>query len=106
MARCLAYEFAPEKIRVNCISPGLTRSFSSGPLWQDEKVLAPIVAAIPLRRIGEPEDIAATVVFLSADGGSYVTGATLLVDGGQVALANPSLTAGSVVDTMAGSKFN
>ena len=106
MARCLADEFAVDRIRVNCVAPGLTRSDASRPLWENAQVLAPITQAIPLRRIGEPDDIAGAVIFLSAQAGSYVSGSSLIVDGGQTKLSVPSGAAGGVVDVMQGTSFN
>jgi NAD(P)-dependent dehydrogenase (short-subunit alcohol dehydrogenase family) len=89
MARSLADELAPERIRVNCIAPGLIRSFTSGMVWRDPTRLKVAEAGIPLGRIGEPEDIAGAVVFLASNAGSYVTGTTIYVDGGRSFLAPP-----------------
>jgi NAD(P)-dependent dehydrogenase (short-subunit alcohol dehydrogenase family) len=86
MARSLADEMADENIRVNCVAPGLIRSFASQPLWRDEKMLAASEAGIPLKRIGEPDDVAGAVIFLVSRAGSYVTGETILVDGGRASL--------------------
>jgi NAD(P)-dependent dehydrogenase (short-subunit alcohol dehydrogenase family) len=101
MARCLADEMAGENIRVNCIAPGLIRSFSSRPLWRNEAMLQASEAGIPLRRIGEPEDVAGTVVFLASRAGSYVTGETLLVDGGRTMLSPPRPASGSDLSAVA-----
>jgi NAD(P)-dependent dehydrogenase (short-subunit alcohol dehydrogenase family) len=89
MARSLADELAPERIRVNCVAPGLTRSFTSGMVWRDPTRLQVAEAAVPLGRIGEPEDVAGAVIFLASKGGSYVTGTTIFVDGGRGFLAPP-----------------
>jgi len=89
LARCLADEMAAERIRVNCIAPGLIRSFSSQPIWRNERILEASERGIPLGRIGEPEDVAGTVVFLASRAGSYVTGETILVDGGRTLLSPP-----------------
>jgi hypothetical protein len=89
MARSLADEMAPQRIRVNCIAPGLIRSFASGKVWRDPERLKVAEATIPLGRIGEPEDIAGAVVFLASNAGSYVTGTTLHVDGGRSFLSPP-----------------
>jgi NAD(P)-dependent dehydrogenase (short-subunit alcohol dehydrogenase family) len=96
MARCLADEMAAENIRVNCIAPGLIRSYSSRPLWRNEAMLRASEAGIPLQRIGEPEDVAGTVVFLVSRAGSYVTGETILVDGGRTQLSSPRADAGAL----------
>ncbi|MDO7843625.1 SDR family NAD(P)-dependent oxidoreductase [Sphingomonas immobilis] len=90
MARCLADELVGEKIRVNCVAPGFIRSFSSAPVVADEQAMVHIVGSVPLKRIGEPEDIAGAAIFLSSRAGSYVTGATILVDGGRLQLSPPS----------------
>jgi len=69
----LADESASDAIRVNNVAPGLIRSHSSRYLWQDESTLAKVSTDIPLQRIGEPEDIAGAVVFLSSTARSYLT---------------------------------
>jgi NAD(P)-dependent dehydrogenase (short-subunit alcohol dehydrogenase family) len=106
MARCLADEFASQRIRVNCVAPGLVRTFSSRPLWENSEILASVTAGIPLGRIGEPSDIAGAVVYLASQAGSYVTGTVLMVDGGQVNLSVPSPTSDGVTNTLSGVKFN
>jgi NAD(P)-dependent dehydrogenase (short-subunit alcohol dehydrogenase family) len=108
MARCLADEFASQNIRVNCVSPGLIRSFSSQPLWRNDAVLGAITQGIPLRRIGEPEDIAGAVIFLSSQAGSYVTGSAIIVDGGRTHLSAPTALAAAdgLVDAMSGVSLN
>src|SRR5882757_773013 len=89
LARSLADEMAFERIRVNCVAPGLIRSFTSAKVWRDADRLEVAEAGIPLGRIGEPKDIAGAVVFLASDAGSYVTGTTIHVDGGRSFLAPP-----------------
>jgi len=89
MARSLADEMAGEHIRVNCVAPGLIRSFTSGKVWRDADRLKAAEAGIPLGRIGEPDDIAGAVIFLASNAGSYVTGTTIHVDGGRTFLAPP-----------------
>ncbi len=106
LARCLADEFAADAITVNCVAPGLIRSFSSKPLWEDEAVLDAVTAGIPLRRIGEPDDIAGAVIFLTSAAGGYVSGATIPVDGGRSRLSPPNLGASVTDETMQGSTFN
>ena len=96
MARCLADEMAAQNIRVNCIAPGLVRSYSSRPLWRTEAMLKLSEAGIPLQRIGEPDDVAGAVVFLVSRAGSYVTGETILVDGGRTQLSPPRSDAGAL----------
>jgi NAD(P)-dependent dehydrogenase (short-subunit alcohol dehydrogenase family) len=89
MARSLADELAPEHIRVNCVAPGLVRSFTSSMVWRDPARLKVAEEGVPLGRIGEPEDIAGAVIFLASKAGSYVTGTTIYVDGGRSFLAPP-----------------
>lgn len=83
MAKCLAAEVVADNVRVNCIAPGLIRSYSSAPLWNNAQVLEPFLDGIPMHRIGEPDDIAGGVIFLASAAGSYVTGATIAIDGGR-----------------------
>lgn len=106
LARCLADEFAPDNIRVNCVAPGLVRSFSSKPLWEDEAVLDGVTRDIPLKRIGEPDDVAGAVVFLVSAAGSYVSGATIPVDGGRVNLSSSADRESVLDETMSGTTFN
>ena len=94
MARCLADEFAAERIRVNCVAPGFIHSFSSQPIVDNPVAKAAMADGTPLGRIGEPEDIAGAVIFLVSKAGSYVTGNTILVDGGRAMLAPPQLAKG------------
>jgi NAD(P)-dependent dehydrogenase (short-subunit alcohol dehydrogenase family) len=82
MARNLAVEWGPSNVRVNCIAPGLVRTDFARALWEDEKTYAKAVAQYPLRRIGEPDEIAGAAVFLASKAGSFTTGQTLVIDGG------------------------
>jgi NAD(P)-dependent dehydrogenase (short-subunit alcohol dehydrogenase family) len=86
MARSLAQEFVTEKIRVNCIAPGTTHSHSTDTTYADPEAMQRATEAIPLQRIGDPEDIAGAVVFLCSRAGSYLTGAVLPVDGGRATI--------------------
>ncbi|MDD3360828.1 MAG: SDR family NAD(P)-dependent oxidoreductase [Hespellia sp.] len=79
MTVSLARELGPDQIRVNAVAPGVTRTDMVAAL--PEEMIAPLVARIPLRRIGEPEDIANACLFLASDLASYVTGEILSVDG-------------------------
>ena len=102
MALSLADEMAGEKIRVNCIAPGLVRTHASQALWRNAAAVESVSASIPLQRIGEPEDIGGAVVFLVSAAGSYVTGQTLLVDGGWTCLsARTPASAANPVDLVA-----
>jgi NAD(P)-dependent dehydrogenase (short-subunit alcohol dehydrogenase family) len=83
MARNLADEFGPQGVRVNCIAPGLIRTDFARALWENPDTLARSTARSPLRRIGEPEEIAGAAVFLASRAGGFTTGQTFVIDGGQ-----------------------
>lgn len=82
LARNLAVEFGPSGVRVNCIAPGLIQTDFARALWENPEILKQAVAPTPLRRIGQPDEIAGAAVFLASQAGSYVTGQALVVDGG------------------------
>lgn len=82
LARNLAVEYGPYNVRVNCIAPGLIKTDFARALWEDPATLTERMATTPLRRIGEPDEIAGAAVFLASRAGSYVTGQSLVVDGG------------------------
>ncbi len=82
LARNLAVEYGPHNIRVNCIAPGLIKTDFARALWEDAAMLAQRTASTPLRRIGEPDEIAGAAVFLASRAGSFVTGQSLVIDGG------------------------
>lgn len=82
LARNLAAEFGPHNVRVNCIAPGLIKTDFARALWDNPNTLAEITATTPLRRIGMPEEVAGTAVFLASPASSFVTGHALVVDGG------------------------
>ena len=79
ITRSLARELGPKGIRVNAVAPGITATDMVAAL--PPKMIEPLKAQIPLRRVGEPEDVANAFVFLASDLASYVTGAVLPVDG-------------------------
>ncbi len=79
MTLSLARELGPSNIRVNAVAPGITRTDMVAAL--PKEMIEPMTAAIPLRRIGEPEDVANAFVFLASDMASYVTGEVMSVDG-------------------------
>lgn len=83
MARNLADEYGPKGVRVNCIAPGLIRTDFAKALWENPDTLARSTARSPLRRIGEPEEIAGAAVFLASRAGAFTTGQTFVIDGGQ-----------------------
>jgi NAD(P)-dependent dehydrogenase (short-subunit alcohol dehydrogenase family) len=82
LARNLAVEFGPHNVRVNCIAPGLIKTDFARALWEDAGMLKERMSTTPMRRIGEPDEIAGAAVFLASQAGSYVTGQSLVVDGG------------------------
>ena len=82
LARNLAVELGPHNVRVNCIAPGLIKTDFAKALWEDEKLLAERNQSTPLRRIGNPDEIAGAAVFLASKAGSFMTGQTLVIDGG------------------------
>ena len=82
LARNLAVEWGPKNVRVNCIAPGLIRTDFAKALWENPKIYAETVAKYPLRRIGEPDEIAGAAVFLASPAGSFTTGQAIVIDGG------------------------
>jgi NAD(P)-dependent dehydrogenase (short-subunit alcohol dehydrogenase family) len=82
LARNYAVEYGAHNVRVNCIAPGLIRTDFARALWENPDLLQAANAATPMRRIGEPDEIAGAAVFLASAAGSYVTGQTIVVDGG------------------------
>lgn len=82
LARNLAVELGVHNIRVNCIAPGLIKTDFSRALWENPQTLSMTESATPLRRIGDPEEVAGAAVFLASNAGRYVTGQKIVVDGG------------------------
>lgn len=82
LARNLCNEFGPYNIRANAIAPGLIRTDFARALWEDPETLKRSTANAALRRIGEPEEIGGVAVFLASKAGSFMSGQTLVVDGG------------------------
>jgi len=78
----LASELAPFNIRVNAVAPAMVRTAFSEPFWANEDILREIVKSIPLGKIAEPMDVVHPVLFLASDASCYITGQTLVVDGG------------------------
>ncbi|CAO3433464.1 glucose 1-dehydrogenase [Azospirillum endophyticum] len=82
MMKTLAQELAAEHIRVVGVAPGAVRTPINREAWETPEAHAKLLKLIPAKRIGEPEDIAHAVVWLASDAADYITGTTLLVDGG------------------------
>jgi len=82
MTMSLADDWGPYGITVNCLAPGWFKTAQNANLYEDEEWLAYLVDRIPLKRPGTPEDLEGAVVFLASDASAYITGQTLLVDGG------------------------
>ncbi|HEY0105739.1 MAG TPA: SDR family oxidoreductase [Rhizomicrobium sp.] len=85
LARNLALENGPHNIRVNCIAPGLVKTDFAKALWDTPEGEKRASAGTPLRRLGEPDDIAGAAVFLASKAGSWMTGQSIVVDGGALA---------------------
>ncbi len=81
ITRQLSYELAPN-VRVNALAPGLVKTYFARALWEDRE--EEVASHIPLRRLGEPEDIANAAVFLASEAASWITGQTLVIDGGTI----------------------
>jgi len=82
LARNLAVEWGPKNVRVNCIAPGLVRTDFAKALWENPETLARAESTTPLRRIGEPDDIAGAAVLLASRAGNWMTGQVIVIDGG------------------------
>ncbi|NGY06331.1 glucose 1-dehydrogenase [Solimonas terrae] len=84
MTQAFAKECAAWKVRANAVLPGLTDTKFASALTTNEQVLKPALAQIPLGRMAQPREIAPAVLYLASDAASYVTGTTLVVDGGLI----------------------
>lgn len=84
MTEVLAGEVAVDNIQVNAIAPGFVRTRFSQVLWATPEIHDELVKSVPQGRMGEPDEIAGAAVFLASPASSFMTGATILVDGGQL----------------------
>jgi NAD(P)-dependent dehydrogenase (short-subunit alcohol dehydrogenase family) len=85
LARNLAVEWGPRGVRVNCIAPGIIKTDFAKALYDDPAAEARAVTKYPLGRLGEPADVASAAVFLASRAGAFVTGQTIVIDGGATA---------------------
>lgn len=85
LTQVCAREWGPEGIRVNCIAPGLIKTEFSRALWSNEAILSNSTQQSPLRRIGDPGEMAGAVVYFASAASSFTTGQTLVLDGGGLA---------------------
>jgi NAD(P)-dependent dehydrogenase (short-subunit alcohol dehydrogenase family) len=85
LARNLAVEWGPKNVRVNCLAPGIIKTEFARALYEDPAVEARALRKYPLGRLGEPDDVAGAAVFLASRAGAFVTGQTLVIDGGATA---------------------
>jgi NAD(P)-dependent dehydrogenase (short-subunit alcohol dehydrogenase family) len=82
LARNLAVEWGPQNVRINCIAPGLVKTDFARALWEDPQALERRNSQTPLRRIGTPDEIGPVAAFLASSAASFMTGQTVVVDGG------------------------
>ena len=82
LARNIAVEYGPLNIRANCIAPGLIKTDFAKALWDNPEILKRSTSGAPLRRIGDPDEIAGAAVFLASKAGAFMTGQAIVIDGG------------------------
>jgi len=82
LARNIAVEYGPHNIRANCIAPGLIKTDFARALWENPEILKRSTSGAPLRRIGEPDEIAGAAVFLASKAGAFMSGQAIVIDGG------------------------
>jgi len=85
LTRVLARELGPHNVRVNAVAPGTVRTRLNEPWLADEEATKAVLANIPLGRVAEPEEVAGAVLFLASDSARWITGSTIVVDGGFLA---------------------
>jgi NAD(P)-dependent dehydrogenase (short-subunit alcohol dehydrogenase family) len=84
MTKVLSFELGGDGIFVNCIAPGLIKTKFSQALWSTEEIVGEVLKLRPIKRMGLPEDLVGAALFLSTKASDFVTGETLVVDGGQL----------------------
>jgi len=82
LTRVLARQLGPHRIRVNATAPGLIETRFSEALWTNAEILGQYLKTTPLGRTGKPDEMVGAVLYLAADASSYVTGHTIVLDGG------------------------
>lgn len=85
LARNIAVEFGGKNIRANCIAPGLIKTDFARALWENPHILNIALQTTPMRRIGEPDEIAGAAVFLASAAGAFMNGQSMIIDGGRLA---------------------
>ena len=83
LVRNLAVEYGTDNVRVNAIAPGLIKTHFAKALWENPELLKQSNSRTPLGRIGVPDEIAGAAVFLASPAGAFITGQTIVIDGGQ-----------------------
>ena len=86
MTKVIAQELAAYNIQVNAVAPGMVRTKFSEPFWSNNEIYEQIIKTIPLARIAEPVDVAWAVLFLCSEASDFITGQTMMVDGGASAV--------------------
>ncbi len=86
MTKVIAQELAAFNIQVNAVAPGMVRTKFSEPFWSNNEIYEQLIKTIPLGRIAEPVDVARAVLFLCSQASDFITGQTLMVDGGASAV--------------------
>ncbi len=86
LTMCMAAEWAPYNINVNAVGPGLTRTEFSRPIWDHPERAKEYLSAVPKGRVAEPDEIAGAVLFLASDASNFITGQSIYVDGGYLAI--------------------
>ena len=84
LTEVLAAELAADNIQVNAIAPGFVKTKFSSALWQNQQIHNAAIGAIPQKRMAEPEELTGIALYLASDASSFTTGATFVVDGGQL----------------------
>ena len=86
LTMCMAAEWAPYNINVNAVGPGLTRTEFSRPIWDHPERAKRYLSAVPKGRVAEPDEITGAVLFLASDASDFITGQSIYVDGGYLAI--------------------